>query len=139
MSNQRRQKKKFESTNTTNSRNDVWNFDEIMKSRIDKRRNDSSIEQKDCLMYKAKWINYANMNITLKWYFYINFDKIQYVAVDYYHKHFNAKKSHFIFVRLNDWTSDVDWNSTNLERHARFTITNTVMSIQSNFRKLLKN
>ena len=39
----------------TNLENDVWIVDEILKFRIDRRRNDSTTRIKSCLMYKIKW------------------------------------------------------------------------------------
>ena len=46
-----------------NFENDVWVVDEILKFKIDKRRNNSTTKIKNCLMYKIKWQNYDNENI----------------------------------------------------------------------------
>ena len=47
----------------TNLEEDAWIIDEILKSKIDKRRNDSTTKIKNCLINKIKWQNYDNENI----------------------------------------------------------------------------
>ena len=51
----------------TNFEDDVWVVDEILKFKIDRRRNDSTTRIKSCLMYKIKWQNYENENIIFTW------------------------------------------------------------------------
>ena len=88
----------------------IYYFDEITKSKINKRRNDFVIKIKKCLIYKIIWTNDENENIISQWWIYDNFDKILYAIVDFHHKHSNAKNFHFSFVRSNDWKSLTNWN-----------------------------
>ena len=83
----------------TNFEEDAWTIDEILKSRIDKRRNDSTTKIKSCLMYKIKWQNYDNENIIFTWWIYINFDQVSYVVVDFHHQYLDMSSSHKTFTR----------------------------------------
>ena len=86
--------------------NDEWKINEIMKFKIDKRKNDSKTKKKEnCLRYLIKWTKHDNVNIISQW---LNWTKIRscsHVVVDFHHKNFTNDESHVSFVIFENWTS----------------------------------
>ena len=88
------------------SKGDMWEIDEIMNSKIDKRRNDPKTEaREECLRYLVRWTEHENDNTTLQW---LNWTKVRnspYVVADFHHKNSADVDLHSSFVIPENWTA----------------------------------
>ena len=101
LQNQREIESKF-----VNSKENQWEINEIMRFKINRRRNDSKIDlRKECLRYLVRWTEHDNDNITFQWFDWTKLKNCSYVVVDFHHKNSTNQKSHVSFVMSEDWTS----------------------------------
>ena len=89
----------------TDINEDLWEIDEMLDSKIDKRKNDLTTKTKNCLRYRMKWTNRNNLNITFDWYIYTNLKTISYLMIDFHYKYSKKNDLHEFFVRFEDWIS----------------------------------
>ena len=89
----------------TNINEDLWEIDEMLDSKIDKRRNDSTTRIKSCLRYRMRWTNRNNLNITFDWYIYIDLKTTSYLMIDFHYKYSKKNDFHAFFVRFENWIS----------------------------------
>ena len=85
---------------------DLWKINEIMKFKINKRKNDFEIEAREnYFRYLIRWTEHDNENITFQW---LNYTKIKscfYVVANFHHKNSTDEKSHVSFVISKNWVS----------------------------------
>ena len=89
----------------TDINGDLWEIDEMLDSKIDKRRNDSTTRTKSCLRYRMRWTDRNNLNITSDWYIYIDLKTASYLMIDFHYKYSKKNDFHAFFVRFEDWIS----------------------------------
>ena len=87
----------------TDERGDEYSVDEILNSRIDKRKNDPATNQKGCLRYQIKWTGYENVNTRPEWYDYTEVANASDLVADFHHKYPEKPGPHASFVRPTDW------------------------------------
>ena len=92
----------------TDNNEDLWEMNEILNFKIDKRMNNSATRIKSCLRYRVKWTDQNNLNTTSNWYIYIDLKTASYLMIDFHHKYSNKTKSHAIFVQFANWTSSTN-------------------------------
>ena len=102
------QKNEQSASVATDNNEDLWEMNEILNFKIDKRMNNSATRIKSCLRYRVKWTDQNNLNTTSNWYIYIDLKTASYLMIDFHHKYSNKTKSHAIFVQFANWTSSTN-------------------------------
>ena len=82
---------------------DEYSVDEILNSRVDRRKNDPATGQRGCLQYQIKWTGYANVNTRPEWYDYTEVANAADLVADFHHKYPERPGPHASFVRPQDW------------------------------------
>ena len=82
----------------------LYDIEEILNFKIDKRMNDSATTQKECLCYRVRWVKWKRNNQRSKWYRYTNVQASDLIA-NYHYKYSKRARSHVSFERSKDWTS----------------------------------
>ena len=88
------------------SKENLWEINEIMRFKINKRRNDFEIEaKKNCFRYLIKWTKHENENITFQWLNYTKVKSCSHVVANFHHKNSTNEESHISFVISKNWVS----------------------------------
>ena len=99
---------------------DEWEINDIMESKINKRRNDSKIEAKErCFRYLVRWIEHDNDNTTSQW---LNWTKVKnclHAVINFHYKNSRNVESHASFVISKNWTSSTWDKRRRKEERAR--------------------
>ena len=104
---------KFESIK---SKKNLWEINEIMRFKINKRKNDFETKTREkCFRYLIRWIDHENDNITSRWLDYTKIKSCSHVVANFHHKNLNDDESHVFFVISQDWTSS-KWDKVEIQR-----------------------
>ena len=88
-----------------NSEGDQWEIDEIMGSKIDRRRNDPETGLRGgCLRYLVRWTGHDNDNTTPQWLDWTELKGCPHAVADFHHKNPTDQGPHASFVVPEDWT-----------------------------------
>ena len=83
---------------------DLYYIDEILDSKIDRRRVDPITKARGgCLRYRIRWTDWANANTTPEWYDYTEVTGSPYAVADFHHKYPEKDGPHASYVRPADW------------------------------------
>ena len=88
---------------------DEYAVDEILNSRIDRRRNDQATGTRGCLQYQIKWTGYTNVNTRPEWYDYTEVENAADAVADFHHRYPGKPGPHASFVHPADWEPLEEW------------------------------
>lgn len=84
---------------------DEWEIDEIMGSKIDRRRNDPETGARGgCLRYLVRWTGHENDNTTPQWLDWTEVKNCPHAVANFHHKNPRDDGPHASFVIPEDWT-----------------------------------
>lgn len=81
----------------------IYDAEEIVGSKVDKRRKDPVTGDKGCLMYQVKWTGYDDDEEPTTWEPYINVAGSADLVADFHHAHPNEEGPHRSFKKPAEW------------------------------------